>query len=233
MTESINKILLLVFRCLINCGPKLVPSVKLSIEAICQGSQCSNITSYNWILYQGDQSNPTVWKRKDDLRLMASTPLNSSRIVIKESSLIGGKNYRLAVLVTNADGFAGISAYDFSTALPPEGGTCTIKPTSGISFKTYFHLSCSGWNSYNTPLSYKFQYRLHNGLTTVLYHGLNTSVVFLLPSGDTSQNFMLNFTVTVTDSNGASTSYVNLSSEVGYNLSATKHRWGVRQKKDN
>ncbi|XP_078381460.1 uncharacterized protein LOC144664226 [Oculina patagonica] len=49
-------------RCLINCGPKLVPSVKLSIETMCQGSQCSNITSYNWMFYQGDQSNPIVWR---------------------------------------------------------------------------------------------------------------------------------------------------------------------------
>ena len=155
---------------------------------------------------------------------MASTPLNSSRIVIKESSLIGGKNYRLAVLVTNTDGFAGISAYDFLTALPPEGGTCTIKPTSGISLTTYFHLSCSDWNSYNTPLSYQFRYQLHHGLTTVLYHGLNTSVVSLLPSGDMSQNFMLNFTVAVTDSNGAFTPYVNLYAQVGYNLPAAKHR---------
>ncbi|KAL9965160.1 hypothetical protein ACROYT_G028923 [Oculina patagonica] len=200
-------------RCLINCGPKLVPSVKLSIETICQGAQCSNITSYNWILYQGEQSNPIVWKRRNDLQLITSTPLNSSWIAIKESSLAGGKNYRLAVLVTNAHGFAGISAYDFATSLPPGGGTCTIKPKSGISLRTYFHLSCSGWTSYNFPLSYQFRYQLNNGLTNVVYHGLNTSVVSLLPSGDMTNNFTLNFVVTVTDSSGASTTYVNLSAQ--------------------
>lgn len=176
------------------------------------------------MLNQGDQSNPVVWKRRNNLHLMASTPLNSSRIVIKESSLIGGKNYRLAVLVTDTDGFAGISAYDFSTSLPPGGGTCTIEPSSGISLRTNFHLSCSGWTSYNVPLSYQFRYQLNNGLTSVIYHGLNTSVVSLLPSGDMSHNFTLNFTVTVTDSNGASTTYVNLSVQVGYNLPTTKYR---------
>ncbi|XP_078381457.1 sperm receptor for egg jelly-like [Oculina patagonica] len=208
-------------RCLINCGPKLVPSVKLSIETVCQGSQCSNITSYNWILYQGNQSNPIVWKRRNDLQLITSTPLNSSWIVIKESSLIGGKNYRLAVLVTNAHGFAGISAYDFTTSLPPGGGTCTIEPKSGISLRTYFHLSCSGWTSYNFPLSYQFQYQLYKGLKRLVYYGLNTSVVSLLPSGDMAHNFTLNFTVTVTDSTGASTTYVNLSAQGGDNLPTT------------
>ncbi|KAL9965156.1 hypothetical protein ACROYT_G028918 [Oculina patagonica] len=201
-------------RCLINCGPKLVPSLKLSIKTMCQGSQCSNITSYNWMFYQGDQSNPIVWQKRNNLHLIASTPLNSSRIVIKESSLAGGKNYRLAVLVTNALGFAGISAYDFSTSLPPERGTCTIEPSSGISLRTYFHLSCSGWTSYNFPLSYQFRYQLNNGLTNVVYHGLNTSVVSLLQSGDMAHNFTLNFTVTVTDSTGASTTYVNFSAQV-------------------
>ncbi len=165
---------------------------------------------------------------------MTSTPLNSSWIVIKESSLIGGKNYRLAVLVTNAHGFAGISAYDFATSLPPGRGTCTIKPKSGISLRTYFHLSCSGWTSYNFPLSYQFRYQLNNGLTSVVYHGLNTSVVSLLPSGDMANNFTLNFNVTVTDSNGASTTYGNMSAQVGDNLPITKDlgnsKWFLKDK---
>lgn len=207
---------------MINCGPKVAPSVKLSIESICQGSQCSNITSYHWILYRRDKFNPIVWKRSNDLPLMTSTPLNSTRIVIKENSLSRGMNYRLAVLVTNADGFAGISAYEFSTSLPPLGGTCTIEPSSGISLITYFTLSCSGWTSSSTPLSYQFQFQLYNGFTSVVYHGLNTSVLSLLPSGDLSHNFTLKLNVTVTDSNGASATYVNLSAQVG--SSYTNHK---------
>ena len=201
---------------MINCGPNLITSVKLSIESICQGSQCSTLTSYNWILYQRDRSDPTVWKRTDDLQLITSTPLNSSTIVIKKNSFIGGMNYRLAVLVTNADGFTGMSVYDFSTSLPPGGGTCSIEPSSGISLRTYFNLSCSGWSSSNTPLSYQFRYQLSNSFNNVVYHGLNTSVVSLLPSGDVSNNFTLDFTVTVTDSYGASTQFVNLSAQVGF-----------------
>ena len=200
---------------MINCGPKLFPSVKLSIESICQGSQCSDLT-YSWILYQGDHSKPTAWKRIDNLQFIASTPLDSNRIVIKENSFIGGESYRLAVLVGNADDFAGMSAYDFSTSLPPEGGTCTIEPLSGISVKTPFNLSCSGWASYGTPLTYLFRYQLSNGLNSVVYHGLNTSVVSLLPSGDVSHNFTLDFTVIVTDTYNASAQFANLSAQVGF-----------------
>ncbi|KAJ7353947.1 hypothetical protein OS493_031088 [Desmophyllum pertusum] len=201
-------------RCLINCRQKVIPSVKLSIESICQGSQCSNITSYRWILYEENPCDQIVRKRRNYLKLMASTPLDSKRIVIKDKSLIGGKNYRLTVLVRTTDDFMGMSAFEFSAALPPSGGTCTIEPASGIALTTYFNLSCSNWTNYSIPLSYQFRYRLHNGLTSVVYHGLNNSVVSQLPSGDMSHNFTLNFTVTVTDSNGASTTYVDLSVQV-------------------
>ena len=173
------------------------------------------------MLYQRDNSNPTVWKISNDLQFMTSTPLNSSRIVIKENSLDRGMNYRLTVLVTNKDGFAGISVYDFSTSLPPIGGKCTIEPSSGIALRTQFTLSCSGWISSNNPLSYQFQLQLYNDLTSVVYHGLDSSVVSLLPSGDMSQNFTLKFNVTLTDSNGASATYTNLSVQVG--LSCTNH----------
>ena len=137
------------------------------------------------------------------------------RIVIKKNSLSIGIIYRLAVLVSNTDGFAGISAYDFLTSLPPVGGTCTIEPSSGIALRTYFTLRCSGWTSSNTPLSYQFQVLLYHGLTSVVYHGFNTSVESLMPSGDLSQNFTLKLNVTVSDSNGASATYANLTVQVG------------------
>lgn len=173
------------------------------------------------MLYQRDKSNPTVWKQSNDLHLMTSTPLNSSKIVIKENSLNSGMNYRLAILVTSENSFAGISAYDILTSSPPVGGTCSIEPSSGIALRTYFTLSCSGWTSSSTPLSYQFQLQPFHGLTSVVYHGLNTSVESLLPSGDLSQDFTLKLNVTVIDSNGASATYANLSVQVG--LSCTIH----------
>ena len=155
-----------------------------------------------------------VWRRRSDLKYMASTPLNSSAIVIRENSFLGGRNYRLEVLFTFADGLSGMSAYNFSTSSPPSGGVCTIDPALGISLGTNFILSCSGWKSDSQPLSYLFQYQLSNGLNGVIYHGLNNSVTVKLPYG------VLNFSASVTDKNGASASVMNLTVKVSWKLSS-------------
>ena len=109
-----------------------------------------------------------------------------------------------------------MSAYDISTALPPTGGECSITPPSGILQKTYFNLSCSDWESDSTPLSYKFQYRLQNGLYGVLYCGpSNTISASWIPPGNKADNFTVKFNVTVTDNVGISSSPVPLTVQVG------------------
>lgn len=205
------------FRCLINCGVKVIPSVKLSTESVCEGSRCSNITSYNWALYeQGEavSNDNRVWRKRSDLQLMASTPLNSSAIVIKEDSLVGGKNYRLAVFVGTVAGQSGISAYDISTASHPSGGECSIQPASGISLETNFTLSCRGWQSNSEHLTYRFQYEFHNSINNVIYYGMNNLVVSQLPSGVLSENYTLNVTATVSDKDGASAPVVKMPVQV-------------------
>ena len=167
------------------------------------------------------------WRKRSDLKSIASTPLNSRVIVIKENTLVGGRNYRLAVFVGTAEGLSGMSAYDMKTTLTPTGGECSIVPASGISLATYFNLSCSGWKTHSAPLSYQFQYKLQHGLSSVIYHGLNNSIISQLPPGDLSHNFTLNFTATVTDNEGASIRVVNLSVQVG--LRFALHDQGQRR----
>ena len=104
----------------------------------------------------------------------------------------------------------------FSTAILPTGGECSITPPSGISLKTDFNLCCSNWESDNTPLSYKFQYRLENGLYNVLYHGVNNNVnTSWIPPGNNADNFTVKLNVTVTDRFGNSASPVSLTVQVG------------------
>ncbi|KAL9966015.1 hypothetical protein ACROYT_G024022 [Oculina patagonica] len=203
-------------RCVINCKPKISASVKLSIQSQCRGPQCSKICSFHWILYQQHLSAPNndiVWQKKD-LQHITDTPLDSRSIVIKRHSLDGGKNYRLALFVKTSDDQPGMSVYDFSTALPPTGGTCSITPSSGISLTTYFNLTCSDWSSDSTPLSFYFQYQLENGLYSMLYRGVNSTVISWLPPGKMSDNYTVRFIVTVTDAYGASAPAVNLSVQV-------------------
>ena len=204
------------FRCIINCEPKISPSVKLSIQSQCYGQQCSNISSYQWILYK-QYSPDAVWRRIQELQLITTTPNNSRSIVIKEDSLDSGKYYRLAVFVQTMDGQRGMSAHDISTASPPTNGTCSITPSNGTSLKTNFNLSCSDWESDSNPLSYRFQYQLQNGLHGLLYDGSNSSVSSWLPSGNLSWNYTVKVNVTVSDKNGVSAATVNLSVQVQYN----------------
>ena len=201
---------------MINCEPEISPSVKLSIQAQCH---CPRNSSYQWILYVQYPSvtnNDPVWRKIQDLQLITTTSLDSSSIVIKEDSLKGGKNYRLAVFVQTMDGQQGMSVYDISTATPPTRGTCSITPSNGTSLKTVFNLSCSDWESDSTPLSYLFQYQLQNGLHGLLYNGSNSSVNSWLPSGKLSWNYTVKCNVTVTDKNGVSAPTVNLSAKVQY-----------------
>lgn len=200
------------FRCLINCKLKISPSAKLSVESHCQGKGCVNIHSYEWRIYEQtyDESNDIKWREREDFQQIASTPLNSSAVVIKENSLVGGKKYRLGLYVQTHDDISGNSVYEIVTASPPTGGECSISPSSGVSLMTNFKLSCNSWISEDTPLTYKFQYQLENGLYSVIYYGQNNSVISWLPAGNKSDNNTLKFDVSVTDRYGVSTPPVHL-----------------------
>ena len=117
----------------------------------------------------------------------------------------------MALFATTTEGLSGMGAYDISTASPPKDGTCSITPSNGISMKTDFNLTCSHWKSDSTPLSYQFQYRLENGLYSMLYDGWNNTVISWLPP----ENYALKVVVTVTDTFGASAPAVNLAVQVG------------------
>ena len=188
------------FRCVINCGLEVIPSLKLSIKSICSGLECRNITTYDWVLYEKNESNSNsrmAWQKRSDLQLITSTALNSSAIVIKENSLIGGRQYRLVVYVWIVNSLVGVSTYNISTAPQLIQGKCSILPPSGYSFTTNFTLSCSGWESNNAPLWYNFQYRFPNDLYSVIYYGPNYYAIFQLPTGFRLYNYTLDFIITV------------------------------------
>ncbi|XP_068742451.1 polycystin-1-like protein 2 [Montipora capricornis] len=204
-------------RCLINCKPKISPSAKLSVESHCRENQCLKIQAYEWLLYEQistANNSKRQWQKIEDFQLIASTPLNSSAIVIKENSLDSGRKYRLVLYVLTIDYVSGRSVYDFLTAKPPSGGKCSITPSIGVSLATNFKLSCNSWTSDATPLNYKFQYKLDNGLYSVIYNGLNNSIFSWLPPGNQSDNNTVKFIITVTDQYGVSAPPLQLSVRV-------------------
>ena len=118
--------------------------------------------------------------------------------------------------ITTMEGLRGMVAYDYSMAIPPTytRGNNSITPPSGISLKTDFSLSCSNWESDKTP-PYQFQYRLENGLYSVLYRGVNNNIsTSLIPPRINANNFVVKFIATVTDNFGPSASPVSLTVQV-------------------
>ncbi|CAH3159297.1 unnamed protein product [Pocillopora meandrina] len=197
-------------RCFFNCQPKVSPLVKLSIKSQCRGLQCSKISSYKWRLYQHFKRNTSfIWQRKHNLRLVTSTPLNSSDIVIKGGSLTGGNMYRLALFITITDGLWGVSAYDFSTAISrilviPSGGTSSLQKDLD---------AIAQWSSRNNMnLNPK---KLENGLYSVLYRGVNKNIsTSSIPPGNSTDNFTVKVIATVTDNFGISASPVSLAVQI-------------------
>ena len=171
-----------------------------------------NIHTHEWRIYEQtfNESNDIKWQKREDFQQIASTPLNSSAVVIKENSLVGGKKYRLGLYVQTHDDNPGNSVYEIVTASPPTGDECSITPSNGVSLMTNFKLSCNSWISDVTPLTYKFQYQLENGLYSVIYYGQNNSAISRLPAGNKSDNNTVKFVVSVTDHYGVSAPPVHL-----------------------
>ena len=119
------------------------------------------------------------------------------------------KSYKkkLVVYAQTTDGSSGMSAQDISTAAPPTRGTCSITPSRRIALEIDFNLTCSGWKSDRTSLSYQSQYQLENGLYSMIYHGLNSTLTSWLPRGKNAVKLI----VIVIDRFGASAQAINLS----------------------
>jgi len=68
----------------------------------------------------------------------------------------GLTQYRAGVVVTKSSGEQGMSFLDLELNTAPTGGSCTVSPLSGVSTKTLFTVSCTGWNDVNGILTYQF-----------------------------------------------------------------------------
>ena len=68
----------------------------------------------------------------------------------------GLTQYRTGVVVTSASGEQGISFLDFELNTAPTDGRCTVSPLTGVSTRTLFNVSCTGWNDVDDILTYQF-----------------------------------------------------------------------------
>ena len=103
-------------------------------------------------------------------------------------------------------GHPGYSEYQVTTESPPAGGKCEVRPLSGITLKTTFFFTCSGWEDPDRPLQFEFMYfTTEYDVLNVVYKGIKSSKETKLPAGAKADNFTLDFRVRVADMFGAYT----------------------------
>ena len=103
-------------------------------------------------------------------------------------------------------GYPGYSEYEATTNSPPTGGKCEVRPLSGITLKTTFSVTCSGWEDPDRPLQFEFIYfTTEDDVLNVVYKGIKSSQETKLPAGAKADNFTLDFRVRVADVFGAYT----------------------------
>lgn len=167
---------------------------------------------------------PVVWS-VDDVSLNAvlssksQTPTRSSSLVVGVNQfnlLISGGSlvwkptpYVFSLSATSSSSTV-YSSISVSLNRPPRSGSLSSNPWSGTVMNTSFHLSVSGWEDEDLPLSYEFFY-LSNGKNTLRRQSEFTFVDSMLPLGSSSNGNQLDCWVKVFDSlNGFSSSVVSV-----------------------
>ena len=81
-----------------------------------------------------------------------------------------------------------------------------MKPQSGITLKTTFTFTCSGWEDPDRPLQFEFIYfTTENNVLNVVYKGTKSRQETKLPAGAKANNFAIDFRVRVADVFGTHT----------------------------
>ena len=172
------------------------PDARLRLQGSVTDLSSSDVT-YTW-------SEETGKLTADDLvnpQIIASRP-RTLMLVIRENQLVAGETYEFRLRVRdNLSTGVGYAQVTIVVNTPPEGGSLTVSPETGVALETLFHLTASGWSDDQEPLHYSFAYKVVGsdeeiGLTQIL--PVNHADVYL-PAGD------LKVIVRVYDSLGAST----------------------------
>ncbi|XP_041369726.1 polycystic kidney disease protein 1-like 2 [Gigantopelta aegis] len=90
--------------------------------------------------------------------------------------------------------------YQFRTNQSPEGGSCSVDPTSGQALITKFTVSCPGYKDDDSPLTYSVYLNKKGKSDTLLYQGNEETTSLVLPAGPPQSDSWLQLTVHISDS---------------------------------
>lgn len=147
------QLLLVYFRCLVDCGSIVSSFNTLRVSSHCLNSPCVD-AKYVWSL---EILNDNKWENVPNLANKTATTANTLSMVIKPNYLQSDTKYRLQLQVTSLLRTEGLSVLEFKTADAPYGGHCESSVSEGVSLETKFTFECIGWQDETGSLTYEFQ----------------------------------------------------------------------------
>ncbi|XP_035695689.1 uncharacterized protein LOC118429314 [Branchiostoma floridae] len=212
----------LIISCEINCMSKMNPSRDFQLTSTCLTCVHGLTAYYTWQLFYL-QKDTEVVTEIPDLNKMTYKGTTGPSLVLKGGSLVGGRWYRFRLSGKQRGYEAGFTEYEFSTNLPPYGGSCDVTPKTGYALATPFQIECKNWRDESDRLSrdaakdhgkglfYEFKSRHFGAIEFALIHyGLQQSFTPLTPFelGPKKDNYTYNVVVTITDVTGESTDVI-------------------------
>ncbi|XP_028634767.1 polycystic kidney disease protein 1-like 1 [Grammomys surdaster] len=121
-------------------------------------------------------------------------------VTIKPFSLRSGEMYVLQASVASKHVLLGKAQLYLTVNKAPQGMSCQVRPHRGMEAHTIFSVFCM---SGKPDFHYEFHYRIGNTSSHTLYRGQDTQYYFLLPAGDSSDNYKVIVSTEITDGQGS------------------------------
>ncbi|XP_076794253.1 polycystin-1-like protein 1 isoform X1 [Arvicanthis niloticus] len=121
-------------------------------------------------------------------------------VTIKSFSLSSGEMYVLQASVASKHVLLGKAQLYLPVNKAPQDMSCQVRPHRGMEAHTIFSVFCM---SGKPDFRYEFRYRIGNTSSHTLYRGQDTQYYFLLPAGDSSDNYKVIVSTEITDGRGS------------------------------
>ncbi|XP_055995228.1 uncharacterized protein LOC125649388 [Ostrea edulis] len=213
---------LISLKCVTNCGPKMNPTSRYSLQSHIDGWTRGAFFYYRWKLYGvpwgGGYFNRRLISESQWVN-QATTGSNGPHMAIDPvvSLFTSNSSYSYYFSVKSwrwgtSESNSGITEINFRINEKPKAGrvTVSISPGSGIAYETKFSVSARGFTDYedgSTMSFYKFGYRIDpDSLITWFHEGTKSNNYGFenpFPNGLESLNFQINVVVRAYDRSGA------------------------------
>ncbi|XP_040602561.1 polycystic kidney disease protein 1-like 1 [Mesocricetus auratus] len=121
-------------------------------------------------------------------------------VTIKPFSLSKGEMYVLQASTASKHVLLGKAQLYITVNQVPRDMSCQVRPHSGLEAHTIFSVFCM---SGRPDFHYEFHYQIGNTSPHTLYRGRDTQYYFLLPAGETSDNYKVIVSTEITDGQGS------------------------------